>query len=84
MNNDNLTMLTDFYEITMANGFFNEGFKDKIVYFDMFFRSVPDGGGYAVMAGVEQMIEYLKELKFTEDDIDYLRGLNMFSEEVLE
>lgn len=84
MNNDNLTMLTDFYEITMANGFFNEGFKDKIVYFDMFFRSVPDGGGYAVMAGVEQMIEYLKELKFTEDDIDYLRGKNMFSEEFLE
>ena len=53
---DNYTMLTDFYEITMANGFFNEGYKDSTVYFDMFFRSTPDGGGFAIMAGVEQAI----------------------------
>lgn len=76
---DNYTMLTDFYEITMANGFFNEGYKDTTVYFDMFFRSVPDGGGFAIMAGVEQAIEYLKNLKFTKEDIDYLRSKNMFS-----
>ena len=68
MDRDNFTMLTDFYEMTMANGFFNEGFKDRIVYFDMFFRTIPDGGGFAVMAGVEQMIEYMKSLRFTEDD----------------
>lgn len=81
---DNLTMLTDFYEITMANGFFNEGFKDRIVYFDMFFRSIPDGGGFAIMAGVDQLIEYLKNLHFSEDDIEYLRGKDMFSEGFLQ
>lgn len=77
---ENLTMLTDFYEITMANGFFNEGFKDRIVYFDMFFRSIPDDGGFAIMAGVEQLIEYLNNLHFSDEDIEYLRGKNMFSE----
>lgn len=80
---DNYTMLTDFYEITMANGFFNEGYKDKIVYFDLFFRSLPDNGGFAIMAGVEQMIEYLKDLHFDDDDINYLRSKNMFSEAFL-
>lgn len=84
MKNDNLTMLTDFYEITMANGFYNEGFKDKTAYFDMFFRTVPDGGGYAVMAGVEQLIEYIKELHFEDEDIEYLRGKNIFSEGFLQ
>ncbi|MBR0360037.1 MAG: nicotinate phosphoribosyltransferase, partial [Clostridia bacterium] len=77
-------MLTDFYEITMANGFFNEGYKDTTVYFDMFFRSVPDGGGFAIMAGVEQAIEYLKNLKFTKEDIDYLRSKYMFSDGFLD
>lgn len=84
MNKDNYTMLTDFYEITMANGFFNEGFKDRIVYFDLFFRSVPDNGGYAIMAGLEQAIEYLKELHFEDDDIEYLRSKGMFAPEFLE
>ncbi len=73
-NEDNLTMLTDFYELTMANGFFQNGYRDQIVYFDMFFRTIPDGGGMAIMAGVEQMLEYLKNLSFTQEDIDYLRG----------
>ncbi len=82
--NENYTMLTDFYEITMANGFFNEGYKDRVVYFDLFFRTVPDGGGFAIMAGVEQAIEYLKNLKFTTEDIEYLRGKNLFSEGFLE
>ena len=80
----NLTMLTDFYELTMANGYFNSGLTDKIAYFDMFFRKVPDNGGYAIMAGVEQLIEYLNNLKFSDEDIDYLRSKKMFSEEFLD
>ena len=80
----NLTMLTDFYEITMANGYFETGMADNIAYFDMFFRRVPDGGGYAIMAGVEQVIEYLKNLKFTEEDIEFLRKKNLFCDEFLD
>lgn len=80
----NLTMLTDFYEITMANGYFQSGVVDDIAYFDMFFRKVPDGGGYAIMAGVEQMVEYLKDLKFDDSDIEYLRAKNLFCDEFLE
>lgn len=80
----NLTMLTDFYEITMANGYLELGMQDEIAYFDMFFRKVPDGGGFAIMAGVEQVVEYLQNLKFSEADIDYLRGRNLFSENFLE
>ena len=84
MENNNLTMLTDFYELTMANGYLKNGFKDKIAYFDMFFRKVPDGGGFAIMAGVEQLIEYLKNLKFDDKDIEYLRSKNIFCEEFLD
>lgn len=80
----NLTMLTDFYEITMANGYFTNGFKDTIGYFDMFFRRVPDGGGFAIMAGVEQLVNYLSELSFTQEDIDYLRSKHIFREEFLD
>ena len=82
--NLNLTMLTDFYEITMANGYFQSGMAEDIAYFDMFFRRVPDGGGYAIMAGLEQLIGYLKNLKFTDGDIEYLRSKNMFCEEFLD
>ncbi len=84
MDRNNYTLLTDFYEFTMSNGFFESGNRDKIVYFDMFFRSVPDNGGFAIMAGVGQMIEYLKNLSFSEEDIEYLRGKNMFSEKFLD
>lgn len=77
-------MLTDFYEITMANGYFTNGFKDTIGYFDMFFRKVPDGGGFAIMAGVEQLVNYLSELSFTQEDIDYLRSKHIFREEFLD
>jgi len=70
----NLTMLVDFYELTMADGYLASGFKDTIAYFDMFFRNTPDAGGFAVMAGVEQLIEYLEGLRFTKEDIDFLRG----------
>lgn len=82
-NKMNLTMLTDFYELTMANGYFETGMADDIAYFDMFFRRVPDGGGYAIMAGVEQMIDYLKNLEFTDEDIDYLRSKKLFCEDFL-
>ena len=80
----NLTMLTDFYEITMANGYFESGKADDIAYFDMFFRKVPDGGGFAIMAGLEQLIDYLKNLKFTAEDIEYLRSKELFCEEFLD
>ena len=80
----NLTLLTDFYEITMANGYFEAGMRDEKAYFDMFFRRVPDGGGFAIMAGVEQMIEYFKNLKFDDEDIEFLRSKNCFSEGFLE
>lgn len=82
-NERNLTMLVDFYELTMANGYFNEGVQNRVAYFDMYFRRVPDGGGYCIMAGVEQLIQYLSNLKFTPSDIDYLRSKNLFSEEFL-
>ncbi|MBQ3151182.1 MAG: nicotinate phosphoribosyltransferase [Clostridia bacterium] len=81
-NKRNLTMLTDFYELTMANGYFASGKQDLVTYFDMFFRKVPDAGGFAVMAGVDQLIEYLKNLKFSKEDIEYLRKRGM-SEEFL-
>lgn len=84
INKENLTMLTDFYEFTMANGYFEHGFKDKIAYFDMFFRKVPDGGGFAIMAGLEQLIEYLKDLSFDDEDITYLRSKGIFCEGFLE
>lgn len=79
----NLTMLTDFYEITMANGYFCTSMADDIAYFDMFFRKIPDGGGYAIMAGLAQVIEYFKNLEFTDEDIAYLREKKLFNEEFL-
>jgi nicotinate phosphoribosyltransferase len=84
MDKINLTMLTDFYELTMANGYLQNGLKDRIAYFDMFFRKVPDNGGFAIMAGVEQLIGYLKNLKFEDEDIEYLRSKKLFSEEFLQ
>ncbi|MCM1271704.1 MAG: nicotinate phosphoribosyltransferase [Ruminococcus flavefaciens] len=84
MNNRNLTMLVDFYELTMANGFFENGRGNETAYFDMFFRKVPDNAGYAVMAGVQQVIEYFNALEFTAEDIEYLRSKNMFCEDFLE
>ncbi|MDD6795538.1 MAG: nicotinate phosphoribosyltransferase [Clostridiaceae bacterium] len=82
-NDRNLTMLVDFYELTMSNGYLNKNIGNQIAYFDMFFRRVPDGGGYCIMAGVEQLIEYLSNLKFTKDDIEYLRSKKMFTEDFL-
>lgn len=84
MDKINLTMVTDFYEITMANGYFENGLKDKIAYFDMFFKKVADNGGFAIMAGVDQLIKYLKNLSFEDSDLEYLRGKKLFSEEFLQ
>ncbi|MDE6746739.1 MAG: nicotinate phosphoribosyltransferase, partial [Oscillospiraceae bacterium] len=80
----NLTLLTDFYELTMANGYFENGMGDMISYFDMFFRSVPDEGGFAIMCGLDQMIDYMNNLSFDDDDIEYLRAKGIFSEQFLE
>ncbi|MBQ7354653.1 MAG: nicotinate phosphoribosyltransferase [Clostridia bacterium] len=79
----NLTMLCDFYELTMSNGYFKSGMKDKIVYFDVFYRSNPDHGGYAIAAGLEQIAEYIQNLRFDEEDIAYLRSKGCFDEEFL-
>ncbi len=76
----NFTMLADFYEFTMANGYFVNGTHEKICYFDLYFRTVPDNGGFAVMAGTEQVVEYLKNLRFTEEDLEYLRSKKLFDE----
>ncbi len=83
MSKQNNTLLCDFYELTMANGYFELGKRDEIAYFDVFFRRIPDGGGFAIAAGLEQLIDYIKDLKFTEEDIDFLRGKGVFSEEFL-
>ena len=84
MRKHNLSMLLDLYEMTMANGIFQSDMRDTVTYFDMFFRRVPDNGGYAIMAGLEQLIEYFNNLHFTEDDINYLRSLNLFCDEFLD
>lgn len=81
---NNLTMLTDFYELTMANGYFANAYQDKICYFDMFFRKVPDHGGFAIMAGVEQLVDYLSKLRFTEEDIAFLESKHIFSADFLD
>lgn len=80
----NMTMLCDFYELTMGNGYFEKGFKDRITYFDVFFRKCPDGGGFAIAAGLDQIIDYVLDLHFSREDIEYLRGRKLFSEEFLE
>ena len=83
MTERNLSLLCDFYELTMANGYFVRGMGDKISYFDVFFRSIPDGGGYAIAAGLEQIIEYVKDLHFSDGDIAFLREKKLFSEDFL-
>ena len=80
----NLTMIMDMYELTMANGIFDSDMRDTVTYFDMFFRRIPDNGGYAIMAGLEQLIEYMNNLKFTAEDVEYLRSLKLFREDFLE
>ena len=81
---ENYTMLCDFYELTMGQGYFQCGKRDTITYFDVFFRDIPDGGGYAICAGLDQLIDYIEDLNFTEEDIDCLRKKCLFSEEFLD
>ena len=83
MNNQRLELVADFYEYTMANGYFNKNMQDRIAYFDVFFRKVPDEGGYAIVAGLEQIINYIRNVSFDEEDISYLRKQNKFTEEFL-
>ncbi|MBO5454037.1 MAG: nicotinate phosphoribosyltransferase [Clostridia bacterium] len=80
----NLTLLADFYELTMSNGYFLKGKADEIACFDMFFRKVPDDGGYAVMAGIQQLCEYIQNIRFTDDDVEYLKNKNMFSDDFID
>ena len=80
----NLSMLFDFYEMTMANGYYRTGMQEHVTYFDVFFRRVPDGGGFAIAAGLEQLVEYIQNLHFDEDDIAYLRSKNLFQEDFLD
>ena len=80
MKQENFAMLCDFYEFTMSNGYFKNGFYEKNVYFDVFFRKVPDDGGFAIAAGLEQVIDYIKELRFEDEDIEYLRQKGIFDE----
>ena len=84
MQRENLTMLCDFYELTMANGYFLTGKKDTISYFDVFFRSIPDKGGFAIAAGLEDVVRYIQNLRFTEEDIAYLRSKRLFDEAFLD
>ena len=84
MNERNLSLLCDYYELTMSNGYFKKGMADRIAYFDVFFRTVPDGGGFAVAAGLEQVVDYINDLHFSDDDIDYLRSKGIFDEAFLE
>lgn len=79
----NISLLTDFYELTMANGYFKSSQKNKIAYFDVFFRKVPDDGGFVIMAGIQQFLEYIENLKFSKEDIEYLRHLKLFDENFL-
>lgn len=85
MNRDerNLSMLTDFYELTMMNGYLEKGMEDTVAVFDVFFRRIPDDGGFAIFAGLEQLIDYMKNLRFTDDDIEFLRSKKCFSEKFL-
>ncbi len=84
MERENMTMLCDFYELTMANGYFLTGKKDTISYFDVFFRSIPDKGGFAITAGLADVVGYIQNLRFTEEDIAYLRSKKLFDEKFLD
>ena len=84
MNKNNYTLLCDFYELTMANGYLLSGMAENICYFDVFYRTVPDGGGFAIAAGLEQVIDYIENLRFTEEDIEFLRSKGCFDERFLD
>ena len=80
----NLTMVMDLYEVTMANGYFEERDMDTRVAFDVFYRQNPDQGGFTIFAGLEQIVDYIENLHFSKEDMEYLRGLHLFSDGFLE
>ena len=85
MENDrNIPLLCDYYEYTMSNGYIKNGLHDRVVYFDIFFRTVPDRGGFCIFAGLEQLVDYIINLRFTDSDVEFLRSKNTFSEEFLQ
>ena len=84
MDRQNLTLLTDLYELTMMQGYFKNKDRNETVIFDAFYRNNPCDGGFAVMAGVEQLIQYIRELRFEKEDIDYLAGLGIFEQDFLD
>ena len=84
MDKVNYTLMCDFYELTMANGYFELGMKDQITYFDVFFRNNPDNGGFSIICGLDAIISYINNLHFTDEDIEFLRSKNTFSDEFLE
>ncbi|MCL4419272.1 nicotinate phosphoribosyltransferase, partial [Patescibacteria group bacterium] len=81
---ENRTMLTDLYQLTMMQGYLDNGYQNKEAVFDVFFRELPFKGGYALAAGLEQVVEYIEKLSFSEEDLAYLRSLNLFTEEFIE
>ena len=83
-NGINLTMLCDFYELTMGNGYWESGMRDRVTYFDVFYREVPDNGGFAIAAGLEKIVDYIQKLRFDAEDIAYLRSRGLFSESFLQ
>ena len=84
MDRQNLTLLTDLYELTMMQGYFKNETHNRQVVFDAFFRANPFGGGYSVMAGLAQLIDYIRELRFSAEDIRYLESLNIFDKDFLD
>ena len=83
MKKQSMALLADFYEFTMANGYLKNGFAKRNTYFDVFFRSIPDGGGFAIAAGLEQVIDYIENLSFTDEEIEFFRSKGIFNEEFL-
>lgn len=81
--NENLAMLCDFYEFTMGNGYLKNNLHKRNTYFDVFFRNIPDNGGFAIAAGLQQVIDYIEDLHFNAEDIEYFRSKNIFSEDFL-
>ena len=84
MNNEFNNLLIDFYELTMGQGYFNKKVHDNVAYFDLFFRRVPDNGSFVIANGVKKCVEFLEQFYFSKEDIEYLKGLNLFSEDYIE
>jgi len=83
-NERNISMVMDMYELTMSNGYLNQGEQDTVVAFDVFYRKNPDNAGFTIFAGLEQVVEYIQNLHFSEEDVEYLRSRNLFTEEFLQ